>query len=109
MRVKLPHLTPKRPICYEASIGSALGADETWRDIMDGPQSTPRPPLRELQHIRLRDNFESPDGCIAAGTLGTILQVFDQGRAYQIEFEGPYDIPETVPEHLVVAERAAES
>lgn len=69
--------------------------------------NSPAPPLRELQTVRLSGDFEGPDGRIAAGTTGTILQVFDHGHAYQIEFESPHDIPETVPEHLIVAERAA--
>ncbi len=64
--------------------------------------------FHELQHVRLRDDFVGPDGCIAAGTLGTILQIFDGGRAYQVEFQSPYDTPETVPEHMIVAERAPE-
>ena len=53
--------------------------------------------FRELEIVRLTQDFRSPVGVIPGGTEATILQVFDNGRAYQVEFEGPYEAPETVP------------
>ena len=53
--------------------------------------------FRELELVVLDRDIETPGGRIPRGTHGTVLQVFDSGGAYQIEFEGPFDVPETVP------------
>jgi hypothetical protein len=45
--------------------------------------------------VRLSRVFVTHQVVIPKGTPATILQVFD--GAYQVEFEGPYEVPETVP------------
>lgn len=67
---------------------------------------TPLRAFRDLEVVRLSQDFVSPGGRIPSGTQGTVLQVFDGGRAYQIEFEGPHDIPETVPREALKADVA---
>jgi len=61
------------------------------------------PMFKELEVVRLSHDFVSPVGMIPKGTEATILQVFDGGAAYQVEFEGPYEVPETVPAGSVEA------
>jgi hypothetical protein len=56
-----------------------------------------QPALKDLDVVRLTRDFDFVGGRIPKGVQGTILQVFDSGRAYQVEFEGPYEAPETVP------------
>lgn len=60
----------------------------------------------ELEAVRLSQNFLSDAGMIPKGTEATVLQVFDGGSAYQVEFEGPYEAPETVPAACLEANRA---
>ncbi len=55
--------------------------------------------------VRLRADFAGPEGTIPAGTRGMILQVFDGGSAYQVEFEGPHAVPETFPAALLAPAR----
>jgi hypothetical protein len=64
-------------------------------------------PLQPHKMVRLRADFAGPEGTIPAGTLGTILQVFDRGTAYQVEFEGPHEAPETVSATLLEPARGA--
>jgi hypothetical protein len=52
--------------------------------------------FRELEVVCLSQEFMSPAGVIPKGIEATILQVFGGGQAYQVEFEGPTEIPETV-------------
>jgi hypothetical protein len=66
--------------------------------------ATPDHPFKELEGVRLAGDFDGPGGRIPSGTQGTILQVFDHGKAYQVEFEGPHDVPETVPAELLVSD-----
>lgn len=62
------------------------------------PQDKPRSSaFKELEIVRLSHDFVTPAGVIPQGTEATVLQVFDGGTAYQIELEGPYEAPETVP------------
>ncbi len=53
--------------------------------------------FKELDIVRLSRDFVSPGGVIRKGTEATVLQVFGDGLAYQVEFEGPHEVPETVP------------
>ena len=72
------------------------------------PQSDKQPLLRshsprlfsDLEVVRLVRDFDCPDGTIRKGTIGTVLQIFD-GNAYQVEFEGEHEIPETIPAELL--------
>jgi len=54
------------------------------------------PVFSELEVVRLARDFQSKAAVIPSGTEATVLQVFDGGHAYQVEFEGPYEAPETV-------------
>ena len=47
----------------------------------------------ELAVVCLSQDFRSAAGVIPKGTVATVLQVFDDGRAYQVEFEGPTKRP----------------
>jgi len=53
--------------------------------------------FRDLETVRLIEDFATVDGTVPAGTEATILQVFGDGAAYQVEFEAPHTTPETVP------------
>jgi hypothetical protein len=75
-----------------------------WREVAGKPvredtaavQPETRVLFKDLEIVRLTMDFDGPDGRIPKGTVGTVLQVFDRGKAYQVEFEGPHDVPETV-------------
>jgi hypothetical protein len=54
------------------------------------------PAFNELDVVRLSRDFASAVAVIPRGTEATVLQIFDGGVAYQVEFEGPYEAPETV-------------
>lgn len=58
-------------------------------------------PMHSL--VKLTDDLVTPDGIVCAGTLATVLQVFNAGEAYQVEFEGDHAIPETVLGRSLVA------
>lgn len=60
--------------------------------------------FEELDVVRLVQDFVGPDGRIPKATAGIILQVFDRGEAYQVEFEAPHDVPETVPAELLMSD-----
>ena len=62
----------------------------------------PKHVFKNLDVVRLLQDFDCQGGRIPKGTQGTILQVFDGGRAYQVEFEGPFDVPETVPAAILL-------
>jgi hypothetical protein len=51
-----------------------------------------------LQHrlVRLVRDFDGPDTSIPSGTVATVLEIFKGGDTYLVEFEGPYEAPETV-------------
>jgi len=53
--------------------------------------------FKEHEIVRLSRDVRSPAGVIPKGTEATILQIFGEGTAYQVELEGPYEVPETVP------------
>jgi len=72
-----------------------------------GPVALATAPLQPHKMVRLRADFAGPGGTIPAGTLGMILQVFDGGSAYQVEFEGPHEVPETVSATLLEPARGA--
>jgi hypothetical protein len=72
-------------------------------DAASSKDTKPRRVFRELEVVRLVRPFKSLAGVIPPGTEATILQVFAGGSAYQVEFEGPYDSPETLPANLVEA------
>lgn len=58
----------------------------------------PRPgTFRLAEIVRLARDVAVPGGLVPRGTEATILQVFGAGEAYQVEFEGAYPVPETVP------------
>ena len=57
---------------------------------------TPRS-LAEHSLVRLLADLPTRDGTVPKGTLATVVQVFKNGAAYQVEFEGEHDCPETVP------------
>jgi hypothetical protein len=67
---------------------------------------TPAPVFGELDTVRLARDLKSAAGVIPKGTVATVLQVFEGGRAYQVEFEGPYQAPETVLATDLEAQRA---
>ncbi len=74
----------------------------TVQSIVTRPTGATPPRLfRELEHVRLLRDFQSPAGVVPKGTLATVLQVFAHGQAYQVEFEGPFEVPETVPASLL--------
>lgn len=60
------------------------------------PFYRPRIVFNEHEIVRLINDITTSSGIIPEGVEGTVLQVFADGHAYQIEFEGPYDTPETV-------------
>jgi hypothetical protein len=51
--------------------------------------------------VRLVEDFHAPAGVIPCGTQATVLQVFGDGAEVQVEFEGPWEVPETVPAELL--------
>lgn len=50
--------------------------------------------------VRLVRDLATPSGIIPAGTAGIVLQAFHD--ASQVEFEGPWDVPETVPDDMLI-------
>jgi hypothetical protein len=62
--------------------------------------------FKELEIVRLARDFHGPSGVIPRGTKATVLQVFGGGVAFQVEFDGPHDVPETVPADLLEARLA---
>lgn len=61
------------------------------------------PPFPEHSLVRLLAEFETKDGRVAKGTLGTILAVFGMGLRYLVEFEGEHEPPEFVAGSLLEA------
>jgi hypothetical protein len=82
---------------------SELDGRKTMREgsKLRTPRSRQKPTLGDLDVVRLTQDFDCPGGRIPRGTQGTVLQVFDSGSAYQVEFEGPYEVPETVPAEIL--------
>jgi hypothetical protein len=52
--------------------------------------------------VRLVRDLDTPDGVVPSGTPGVVLEVFEGGRAYLVEFDDDHEPPEFVrPEWLV--------
>lgn len=75
-----------------------------WSESVNG--ATPgtadgRPPARaraftELERVTLGRPVESEDGLVPAGTSGTIMHVYSEGSAYEVEFTEPFSTVATV-------------
>jgi hypothetical protein len=74
-------------------------------EASSGPSASHNPSLvfRELQVVRLSRNLCFDGEVIPKGSKATILQIFEHGRAYEVEFEGPHEVPETVPAQYLEA------
>ena len=47
-------------------------------------------PLPELSVVTLARNIAMGAGNLPKGALGTIVHVYDRGKAYEVEFEIPF-------------------
>lgn len=68
-------------------------------------------PIEELSVVRLLAGVEvAPDRYLPEGTLGTVVSVYEGGKAYHVEFEHPFHALEIVaPDKLsLVAEATRE-
>jgi hypothetical protein len=65
------------------------------------PSRTPACAFRELDVARLVNDLPTPFSILPRGTEGTVLLVFGGGVAYQVEFDRPDSMPETVPAALL--------
>ena len=46
--------------------------------------------------VRMRRALETADGIVPAGTLGTIVHIYRDGKAVEVEFTDPIECVETV-------------
>lgn len=58
-------------------------------------------PFRQHSLVRLTRDFQTIEGGVASGTIGTVLEVLDDGRTYLVEFEGEHDTPEFVGREIL--------
>ena len=47
------------------------------------------PLLSELARVKTRQALGQGDDAVPAGTTGTVVFVYDNGRAFEVEFAGP--------------------
>ena len=50
----------------------------------------------ELSLVSLTCAVESQDGLLPAGATGTVVHVYSQGRAYEVEFSEPFHTIATI-------------
>jgi uncharacterized protein (DUF433 family) len=70
------------------------------RAIID--YATERRLIPDLTDIRTTRDFDTEQGVLPAGTLGTIVSAYDHGGVYLVEFEAPWHVV-SVPLDLVLA------
>jgi len=61
-----------------------------------------KPMFCELQVVRLVCDLKTPKGLIPKKSDGVVLQVVNDGQAYEIDFDGVL-VPEIVPVELLEA------
>ena len=55
----------------------------------------------ELSRVSLARPVESEDGSLPAGATGTVVHVYPQERAYEVEFTSPFHTVATVEANAI--------
>lgn len=74
------------------------------------PRQAERAAFQDLDRVRVLTDFEADEGVmVPAGSIGTVVAIWAQGQAFEVEFTQPVDALATIePGLLELVERAAD-
>ncbi|MGH7044389.1 MAG: DUF4926 domain-containing protein [Acetobacteraceae bacterium] len=73
-----------------------------WGEVNEEAESR-KPRFRELSRVTLTRPVETENGTLPARATGTVVHVYPQGRAYEVEFSTPLSVIATVTSDAIEA------
>ena len=67
-----------------------------WHPYMRSTDTGAHEPIEELTRVALSKPVETESGVLPAGSMGTVVGVYQSGAAYEVEFANPFHTVATV-------------